>query len=673
MSRIVERQPGTGGSLEAPRRSEEVVEHIHDVLFHVSEITSQLPVLNAMLFEPGIDDEERQRRERLIPTIVRDIGTLSDMAALLNERLSNDASAGMSFTEIYTHPEWNRLTALLKQVDNALQGEGIAELLQSAETELNKETRAPLPPEEFDPAWYDIEDIELANLLLVYELEQMKEDLNGQDEKTAKALETVMHFLVDEDLLKHVAAQKDKHESVIDEPPTLSWIQRKEPKVWDAIVLLSKNEIGQQFLRHIIGQPTAANDVFDVATDEQRKGEMMEKLPNTLAIAIGLSRDRLSHENSTVRTEEQNALEAIYGRLDVEVQQSVEDMVFDLQREKLVADIKDEGKKEILDTGLRLLKKPTSKEALQWDGWGQFVEILLKSYLFNTENLTNIASGMNKTHEEVHIFFTNKLRLLVDGMNTRFDALLEDKKRKESQDDIKNIETRLPSTALQRMMDIFSKIRAVKKTLEARRQKNREKLKTEFADLKERLYTTRLVLYTYAREHGKAIFESDRQEKTTKSESETKNAYRKEIAELGKTLILITLDRKSSYWDEPENKPLLDVSHFYLGGADLQYRNLSDFNMRNVDLRGADLREASLCGTDLHGADLREVDLRGADLREVYLHGASLREADWRGADLREAILPDDCSSIDFSGARLDWEQKVFIRLHGGSVTYSKL
>ncbi|PIZ94633.1 MAG: hypothetical protein COX81_03005, partial [Candidatus Magasanikbacteria bacterium CG_4_10_14_0_2_um_filter_37_12] len=168
-------------------------------------------------------------------------------------------------------------------------------------------------------------------------------------------------------------------------------------------------------------------------------------------------------------------------------------------------------------------------------------------------------------------------------------------------------------------MDIFSKIRAVKKTLEARRQKNREKLKTEFADLKERLYTTRLVLYTYAREHGKAIFESDRQEKTTKSESETKNAYRKEIAELGKTLILITLDRKSSYWDEPENKPLLDVSHFYLGGADLQYRNLSDFNMRNVDLRGADLREASLCGTDLHGADLREVDLRGADLREVYL------------------------------------------------------
>src|SRR5260370_13199796 len=72
---------------------------------------------------------------------------------------------------------------------------------------------------------------------------------------------------------------------------------------------------------------------------------------------------------------------------------------------------------------------------------------------------------------------------------------------------------------------------------------------------------------------------------------------------------------------------------------DVSNHDLRGINLMNGDLRGANLSQASVCEANLCGANLREADLREADLSWANLREADLREADLSWADLYGAFL----------------------------------
>src|SRR5713101_6981623 len=83
---------------------------------------------------------------------------------------------------------------------------------------------------------------------------------------------------------------------------------------------------------------------------------------------------------------------------------------------------------------------------------------------------------------------------------------------------------------------------------------------------------------------------------------------------------------------------------------DVSNHDLRGINLMNGDLRGANLSQASVCEANLCGANLSKADLHGADLSGTYLcwadlHGANLREADLREADLSWACFGEASDS----------------------------
>mgnify|MGYP000521158307 CR=1 FL=1 len=118
-----------------------------------------------------------------------------------------------------------------------------------------------------------------------------------------------------------------------------------------------------------------------------------------------------------------------------------------------------------------------------------------------------------------------------------------------------------------------------------------------------------------------------------------------------------------------------DLYYADLTGANLSWSNLSSANLNGTDLTGADLtgadlRWANLSQTDLRNrnfekrdlrwvnlaeADLRNANLIGADLSEAYLIQTDLRGADMRSADLRCTNL----SGADLTGANLEVTRNI--------------
>jgi len=70
-----------------------------------------------------------------------------------------------------------------------------------------------------------------------------------------------------------------------------------------------------------------------------------------------------------------------------------------------------------------------------------------------------------------------------------------------------------------------------------------------------------------------------------------------------------------------------DLSHRYIGRADLRDAQLTDTNFFMADLSGACLAGANLSGADLSGANLSDADLRGATLTGANLLVADLHKA----------------------------------------------
>lgn len=105
--------------------------------------------------------------------------------------------------------------------------------------------------------------------------------------------------------------------------------------------------------------------------------------------------------------------------------------------------------------------------------------------------------------------------------------------------------------------------------------------------------------------------------------------------------------------------------HFaLLGGADL-----SETNLKGVNLIGADLGNAKLIEADLQGVDLRGVDLSEADLSKAKLLETDLRNAILRGANLTEAYL----GGADFTGANLSGANLTEAYLGGADFTGANL
>lgn len=77
-----------------------------------------------------------------------------------------------------------------------------------------------------------------------------------------------------------------------------------------------------------------------------------------------------------------------------------------------------------------------------------------------------------------------------------------------------------------------------------------------------------------------------------------------------------------------------DLSHRYLGYADLREAQLAGTNFYMADLSGACLAGANLTGADLSGAKLSAADLRKAILTDANLLAADLDKAVLIGANL---------------------------------------
>ncbi len=78
----------------------------------------------------------------------------------------------------------------------------------------------------------------------------------------------------------------------------------------------------------------------------------------------------------------------------------------------------------------------------------------------------------------------------------------------------------------------------------------------------------------------------------------------------------------------------LDLSHRYLGHADMR-----EVQLANATLFMANLSRANLSGADLSNTDLSGTDLSGADLRNAIFNGTNLLVADLHNADLTGANL----------------------------------
>lgn len=83
-----------------------------------------------------------------------------------------------------------------------------------------------------------------------------------------------------------------------------------------------------------------------------------------------------------------------------------------------------------------------------------------------------------------------------------------------------------------------------------------------------------------------------------------------------------------------------DLSHRYLGYADLREAQLVATNFYMADLSGACLVGANLSGAELSGANLCAADLRNAILTDANLLAADLDQAVLDGTDLKEVSTP---------------------------------
>ena len=127
-----------------------------------------------------------------------------------------------------------------------------------------------------------------------------------------------------------------------------------------------------------------------------------------------------------------------------------------------------------------------------------------------------------------------------------------------------------------------------------------------------------------------------------------------------------------------------DLSQANLREVDLKYANLNGADLTGADLRSADLGHANIDGSNFSGAGLSHAQLnnvnlkvanfRGADLSSVDLTRADLREMDLTGTNLSEAILAEaELRATNLSGANLSKAILVQSNFHGANLNEADL
>ncbi len=126
-----------------------------------------------------------------------------------------------------------------------------------------------------------------------------------------------------------------------------------------------------------------------------------------------------------------------------------------------------------------------------------------------------------------------------------------------------------------------------------------------------------------------------------------------------------------------------------LNSADLSYArlvgaNLSSTKLVGANLQAASLSDASLTGANLGEASLNQVDLHAARLSRVSalgtrLQSANLTKSDWRGSDLSQADLSNanlrdaNLSDTKLTGANLRDAQMVNVNLRNADLSFADL
>ena len=117
-----------------------------------------------------------------------------------------------------------------------------------------------------------------------------------------------------------------------------------------------------------------------------------------------------------------------------------------------------------------------------------------------------------------------------------------------------------------------------------------------------------------------------------------------------------------------------DLGHASIDGSNFFRADLSYGQLNNVNLKVANFRGTNLSSVDLTRADLREMDLTGTNLSEAILVEAELRATNLSGADLSKAILVEsNFHGAKLNGADLSWAYLYKAKLIGTDLRYANL
>jgi uncharacterized protein YjbI with pentapeptide repeats len=107
----------------------------------------------------------------------------------------------------------------------------------------------------------------------------------------------------------------------------------------------------------------------------------------------------------------------------------------------------------------------------------------------------------------------------------------------------------------------------------------------------------------------------------------------------------------------------------WLDSANLQLANLQGANLKTADLDGANLQGANLKTANLERAILHNTNLQGAQLEEANLKGADISSSNLQGAELPYANLQGaELSSSNLQGADL-----LYANLQGAELSHANL
>jgi hypothetical protein len=109
--------------------------------------------------------------------------------------------------------------------------------------------------------------------------------------------------------------------------------------------------------------------------------------------------------------------------------------------------------------------------------------------------------------------------------------------------------------------------------------------------------------------------------------------------------------------------------HHWLAGRGGQRADLSNLDLREVNVAGRNMSHADFNETDLSNTDLSKAVLIGANMRGANLKGANLCGADLSGVDLTDANL---CGAM-LIGAKLDGVDLWRANLSGCAIAPKKL